>query len=132
VSGETLDCGTDARTNESTLADQSWYNPPDVARGHRGYLDGDFIMMLYAWSPTWRLDAKRSDRYELYIRRSFDGGETWTTLPKKYKHWDGDKYKGEGTTTCETFRSTETGSGKMSSHVFATSTAPVRPNRRAT
>jgi hypothetical protein len=65
--------------------------------------------MHYAGSPTCRLTAKGSDRYELYIRRSFDGGETWTTLPGKFKHWTGDSYSGAGTVTCETFRSLETG-----------------------
>jgi hypothetical protein len=111
-SGETFDCDTDLRTDDSTLADQSWYNPLDVAKGHRGYLDGDFVMILYAWSPNWRLNAVGNDRYELYIRRSFDGGESWTTLPKNYKHWDGLKFSGAGTTTCETFRSEDTGNTK--------------------
>jgi hypothetical protein len=69
-------------------------------------------MMLYAWSPNWRLNAKGSDRYELYVRRSFDGGQTWTTLPANYLHQDGGRYSGTGTTTCETFRSLETGTGE--------------------
>jgi hypothetical protein len=111
VSGETLDCSTDLRTDDSTLADQSWYNPLDVSKGHRGFLDGDFVMLLYAWSPNWRLNVKGNDRYELYVRRSFDGGETWTAQPANGKHWDGSTYAGAGTTTCETFRSTETGGG---------------------
>jgi hypothetical protein len=114
VSGETVNCDTDARMeDDSTLADQSWYNPLDVAKGHRGFLDGDFVMMLYAWSPNWRLNAVGNDRYELYIRRSFDGAETWTTQPEKGEHWDGTEYAGLGTVTCETFRSTETGSGEV-------------------
>ncbi len=58
----------------TTIDDQSWYNPLDVAKGHRGFIDGDFVMMLYAWSPNWRLNTVGNDRYELYIRRSFDGG----------------------------------------------------------
>ncbi|MFN2138222.1 MAG: choice-of-anchor O protein, partial [Candidatus Promineifilaceae bacterium] len=111
VSGETLNCDTDLRTDDSTLADQSWYNPLDVAKGHRGFLDGDFVMMLFAWSPNWRLNAVGHDRYELYVRRSFDGGETWTTLGKNFESTDGNKYSGDGTVTCETFRSTETGGG---------------------
>ena len=104
-------CTNDLRTDASTLADQSWYNPLDVAKGHRGFLDGDMVMMLYAWSPNWRLNAKGSDRYELYIRRSFTGATTWTTLPSKYTYWDPNdktKYGGDGTVTCETFRSDET------------------------
>jgi len=112
VSGETLDCSTDLRTDSTTLADQSWYNPLDVAKGHRGFLDGDFVMMLYAWSPNWRLNAVGHDRYELYIRRSFDGGKTWSTLPANYRHWDNVAYSGTGTVTCETFRSIDTGTGE--------------------
>jgi hypothetical protein len=111
VSGETLNCEMDLRTDDSTLADQSWYNPLDLSKGHRGFLDGDFVMMLYAWSPNWRLNVKGNDRYDLYVRRSFDGGETWTTLPAKYTHWGGNKYTGAGTVTCESFRSIETGGG---------------------
>ncbi|WP_405034630.1 choice-of-anchor O protein [Ornithinimicrobium sp. LYQ103] len=103
-----LDCDTDARTDDSTLRDQSWYNPLDVAKGHRGFLDGDMVMMLYAWSPNWRLNAKGSDRYELYIRRSFDGAGSWTNTPGNYTHWDGTKYTGEGTVVCESYRSDET------------------------
>jgi hypothetical protein len=104
-------CEEDARTDNSTLADQSWYNPLEVAKGHRGYLDGDFVMTLYAWSPNWRLNAKGNDRYELYIRRSFDGAETWTTLPKGFDASDDVKYDGDGTVTCETWRALETGLG---------------------
>ncbi len=104
-------CTNDLRTDGSTLADQSWYNPLDVAKGHRGYLDGDFVMMLYAWSPNWRLNAVGNDRYELYIRRSFTGATTWGTLPNKYAYWDPNdktKYAGDGTVSCETFRSNQT------------------------
>lgn len=107
---DVVTCDTDSRTDgESTLSDQSWYNPYDVAKGHRGFLDGDFVMMLYAWSPNWRLNAKGSDRYELYIRRSFDGAATFGTLPSDYKHWNDSEFSGDGTVTCETFRSATTG-----------------------
>ena len=111
VSGEPqVTCDADSRTDSnSTLADQSWYNPYDVAKGHRGFLDGDFVMMLYAWSPNWRLNTVGHDRYELYIRRSFSGGQDWTTLPKSFTDTTGTKFSGDGTVTCETFRSLETG-----------------------
>ena len=66
-------------------------------------------MMLYAWSPNWRLNVKGSDRYELYIRRSFDGAESWGTLPSGFTASDGYTYSGDGTVTCETYRSAETG-----------------------
>ena len=61
---EVVTCDTDSRTDDSTLRDQSWYNPYDVAKGHRGFLDGDFVMFLYAWSPNWRLNAKGLYRYD--------------------------------------------------------------------
>ncbi len=77
-----VDC--DVGDEVGNLADQSWYNPLDISKGHRGFIDGDFVMFLYAWSPNWRLNAKGSDRYDLYIRRSFDGGETWTTTPTSF------------------------------------------------
>lgn len=63
------------------LDDQSWENPFDVAKGHRGFLYGDMVMMMYAWSPNWQSNAVGNDHYNLYQRRSFDGGLTWTTTP---------------------------------------------------
>ncbi len=63
------------------LDDQTWENPYDIAKGHRGFIDGDFVMVLYAWSPNWMANSVGNDKYNLYIRRSFDGGQTWTTTP---------------------------------------------------
>ena len=96
------ECGSTDLSNVlgSNLDDQSWNNPLDVAKGHRGYLWGDLVVAMYAWSPNWKLNAKGSDRYELYIRRSFDGGRTWTTTPASWG--------GAGTQTCETMRDGET------------------------
>ncbi len=100
------------------LKDQSWYNPLDVSKGHRGFIDGDFVMFLYAWSPNWRLNAKGNDRYDLYVRRSFDGGLTWQTTPGSFTASDGLSYPGDGTVTCETYRSSDTGtSGALEPHV---------------
>lgn len=83
----------------SNLDDQSWYNPLDVAKGHRGYLWRDMAVIMYAWSPNWKRNTAGNDRYELYIRRSFDGGRSFTTTPAG---WGGD-----GTTTCEFMRDGE-------------------------
>ncbi len=66
---------------DNDLDDQSWESPFDVAKGHRGFLDGDFVMMMYAWSPNWKANSVGNDHYNLYVRRSFDGGLTWTTTP---------------------------------------------------
>ncbi|NNK32882.1 MAG: hypothetical protein HKP02_07140 [Xanthomonadales bacterium] len=96
-------CGADG-SDADNLDDQSWYNPLDISKGHRGFIDGDFVMFLYAWSPNWRLNAKGSDRYDLYIRRSFTGGADWTTTPSGLD--------GNGTVTCESYRTTETGTGE--------------------
>jgi hypothetical protein len=91
-------CGTTPESTAlgSNLDDQSWHNPLDISKGHRGFLDGDFVMILYAWSPNYKLNAVGTDRYELYVRRSFDGGQTWTTTPSALG--------GAGTVTCETMR----------------------------
>ena len=88
----------------SNMDDQSWYNPLEVSKAHRGFLDGDHVFMIYAWSPNWKLNAVGSDRYELYTRRSFDGGITWTTTPGSFVASDGLTYSGAGTVTCETMR----------------------------
>jgi hypothetical protein len=76
--------GTDAIEgceDDNDLDDQTWENPFDVAKGHRGFLYGDMVMMMYAWSPNWQSNAVGNDHYNLYQRRSFDGGLTWTTTP---------------------------------------------------
>jgi hypothetical protein len=86
---------------DSDFDDNSWDNPYDVAKGHRGFMDGDFIMVLYAWSPNWLANTVGHDNYNLYVRRSFDGGVTWTTTPGSFAHTDGVIYSGAGTTTCE-------------------------------
>jgi hypothetical protein len=90
--------------NAGTLDDQSWENPYDVSKGHRGFIDGDFIMMMYAWSPNWQANSVGNDHYNLYARRSFDGGQTWTTLPSSYTHVDGTVWSGDGTITCENYK----------------------------
>lgn len=104
-------CGDEAVPSQvlgSNLDDQSWYNPVDIAKGHRGFLDGDFVQMLYAWSPNYKQNTVGNDRYDLYVRRSFDGGVTWTTTPSNFKASDGLTYNGAGTVTCETLRDGET------------------------
>jgi len=110
---DAVDCATDDRTDDFVnLRDQSWYNPLDISKGHRGFLDGDFVQFLYAWSPTWRLNAKGNDRYDLYVRRSFDGGITWVTTPSSFTASDGLSYSGDGTVTCESYRPTDTTPGE--------------------
>ncbi|MFC1996548.1 choice-of-anchor O protein [Chloroflexota bacterium] len=87
------------------LNDASWVNPYDVSKGHRGFMDGDFVMMMYATAANWKANTTGNEAYQLYIRRSFDGGQTWTTLPADYTHWsplDPDiTVVADGTTTYE-------------------------------
>ena len=30
-------------------------------KGHRGFVDGDFVMMMYAWSPNWKANSVGND-----------------------------------------------------------------------
>jgi hypothetical protein len=52
--------------------------------------------MMYAWSPNWQANSVGNDHYNLYARRSFDGGLTWTTTPAALG--------GDGTETCENYK----------------------------
>ncbi|MGD8791033.1 MAG: choice-of-anchor O protein [Anaerolineae bacterium] len=87
------------------LNDPSWVNPYDVSKGHRGFIDGDFVMMMYATAANWKANTTGNEAYQLYIRRSFDGGQTWTTLPADYTHWaplnPDVTIVADGTETCE-------------------------------
>lgn len=88
-------------TTLTNFDDPTWENPYDVAKGHRGFLQGDMLMVMYAWSPNWKANTVGHDNYNLYNRRSFDGGQTWSTLPGSFTHTNGTTYNGDGTTTCE-------------------------------
>ena len=88
---------------EDNFNDPSWVNPYDVSKGHRGFIDGDFVMMMYATAPNWKANTIGNEAYNLYIRRSFDGGQTWTTLPASFTHINGVTYSGDGTESCEDY-----------------------------
>lgn len=64
------------------LNDLSSDNPYDDARAHRGFIKGDFLAIAYDWTPNWAPARNGNDHYDLYVRRSFNGGETFTTDPK--------------------------------------------------
>jgi hypothetical protein len=91
----------DLAGNIGNLADTSWANPYDMAKGHRGFLAGDMVMAMYGWTNNWKALTEGKDIVNLYVRRSFDGGLTWSTLPANFLHTDGITYSGTGTTTCE-------------------------------
>jgi len=80
---------------EANLTDASFTNPYEDARAHRGVLRGDFVMMGYSYTPNWAASRNGHDRYDFFIRRSFDGGQTWTTDPA-----------GAGVTHCQVFKKT--------------------------
>jgi hypothetical protein len=63
------------------LLDEHWTNKYDVSKGHRGFIDGNFVMMMYVYSPNWLATSHGNEPSNLMIRRSFDGGVTWTTTP---------------------------------------------------
>ncbi|MBC2733981.1 MAG: hypothetical protein HF981_06455 [Desulfobacteraceae bacterium] len=64
---------------EECLDWKSGVNPYEDARAHRGAIRGDFVIMGYSYCPNWAASRKAHDKYDFYIRRSFNGGETWTT-----------------------------------------------------
>jgi hypothetical protein len=103
---------TTTDTTLTNLDDVSWENPYDVAKGHRGFLVGDMVMVLYAWAPNWQALTEAHDAFNLYIRRSFDGGRTFTTLPGSFNHTNGITYSGNGTTTCEWMFETDWAGGE--------------------
>lgn len=86
---------------EENLADFSGDNPYDDARSHRGFIKGNFLAIAYDWTPNWAAARNGNDVYNLYLRRSFDGGATWTTNPDGEGVWHHDTFKiypeGEGT-----------------------------------
>lgn len=66
---------------ESNLNDKSSTNPYDDARAHRGILRGNDLAIAYDWTPNWAASRNGNDKYDVYLRRSFDGGATFTTNP---------------------------------------------------
>jgi hypothetical protein len=81
-------------------------------RSHRGFIRGDFFVIAYALSPNWAAARNGNDRYNFYVRRSFDGGQTWTTDPA-----------GDGVYVCPEFRTDPDspdpdGSGNLPPEVF--------------
>jgi len=67
---------------EENLMKRSGVNPYEEARAHRGSLKGDFLTIGYTYTPNWAASRNYNDKYNFYIRRSFDGGRHWTTDPK--------------------------------------------------
>lgn len=61
------------------MSDESFANPYSDAKAHRGFIRGDNIVFGYSFTPNWgRLGG---DHLDFFVRRSFDGGKTFTTGP---------------------------------------------------
>jgi hypothetical protein len=81
----------------ANLANASSTNPYEDARAHRGVMRGDFVMVGYSYTPNWAAARNGNDKYDFFVRRSFDGGKTWTTNPA-----------GVGVTHCQIFKQLDT------------------------
>ena len=87
---DVVDPGTGAQTtihkmvnwtwDTKNLSDQSGTEPYSDSRAHRGAINGDELIIGFIWTPNWGRLA--NDKYDLYVRRSWDGGQTWKTDPK--------------------------------------------------
>jgi hypothetical protein len=82
---------------EENLDDLSWTLPTDNAQGHRGWIRGKQLVIAYDWTPDWQAATVGGGIYNMYVRRSFDGGKTFTTAPATAP------YYGDGATFKEVF-----------------------------
>lgn len=87
----------------ANLKDYSWTFPDDEAHAHRGFIKGDFLILGYTWTANWKAARNGNDHYNLFIRRSFDGGATFTTAPA------GEPYNGRGVDYCYYHKEPQTG-----------------------
>jgi hypothetical protein len=65
--------------NPGNLDDSSAKVPYTDAIAQRGALNGDELIIGFSWTPNW--GRRGNDKYDFYVRRSFDGGKAWTTDP---------------------------------------------------
>ncbi|GIQ80506.1 hypothetical protein KIPB_001314 [Kipferlia bialata] len=84
---------------KANLYNSSTVNNLDVARASRGSLIGDRLIIAFTYAPNHAAQTHGNDVYDFKIRRSFDGGETFTTDPNGtvntvhydyYKSWEGE------------------------------------------
>ena len=61
------------------LDDKSSKYPRLDAKAQRGAINGDDLLIGYSWTPNW--GRAGNDKYDFYVRRSFNGGGDWTTDP---------------------------------------------------
>jgi hypothetical protein len=88
---------------EANLGDETYDSSLESARGHRGMIKGDFLNVGYLWTANWKLYLRGLDIENYYVRRSFDGGATFTSAPAAAP------YDGDGVTSCRWFNDPVTG-----------------------
>jgi len=69
------------KQGQGNFEDLSFKNRFDDSRAHRGQLRGDFMVIGFSYCPNWAASRNGNDNYDFYVRRSFDGGQTFTTDP---------------------------------------------------
>ncbi len=83
------------------LDDKTSASGRESARAHRGFIKGDFLALGYTWTPDWKAALSGKDVENYYVRRSFDGGATFTTTPAALG--------GDGVRSCEYSNNPATG-----------------------
>lgn len=92
---------TSWKQTAANLHDKTSAASRESARAHRGFIKGDFLALGYTWTPDWAATLAGKDVENFYVRRSFDGGATFTTTPSD---WGGD-----GVRSCRYFNDPATG-----------------------
>ncbi|HEX6131382.1 MAG TPA: calcium-binding protein, partial [Actinomycetota bacterium] len=85
----------------ANLGDKTSLLAGDSGRGHRGFIKGDFLALGYLWTGNWELYLAGKEIENYYVRRSFDGGQTFTTAPAALG--------GKGVRSCSYFNDPVTG-----------------------
>jgi hypothetical protein len=75
----------DYEWTRDNLDDATTANEYDDARAQRGILQGDFLAIAFAWTANYAAALNGNDEYNLYLRRSFDGGQIWTNLHHQFE-----------------------------------------------
>jgi hypothetical protein len=65
--------------NGGDISAETGANAFEDSRAHRGFISGDLIVLGYMYTPDWAVARYTDDEnYEFWIRRSTDGGQSWS------------------------------------------------------
>lgn len=65
--------------NGGDIGAETGDNELEDSRAHRGFISGDLIIFGYMYTPDWAVARYTDDEnYEFWIRRSTDGGQSWS------------------------------------------------------